>query len=251
MNNGNLTFYFLTMCQKVVGKPLRVKYNRYYPRYFSRVATVCRKKQISSSELHMFNVISSIDRAMLQTYLKLSMVNCQDNFHWLQSLIPLLIILYNLRIFSRHYYCDFGQVFSGTGEVNWKRENDTVCLLFQHSVGFQVRYTNASLKIYRYLCLCLKVIWLRYRIIAWLTFWDIRTQNIRNVCLQTYRSNRKKIKSSLPFLKIPTSQVNNKRILSFKNWKFSRYCFYMNPDIYWMFQICISLTLKAFNIMTK
>ena len=105
MNNGNLTFYFLTMCQKVVGKPLRVKYNRYYPRYFSRVATVCRKKQISFSELHMFNVISSIDRAMLQTYLKSSMVNCQDNFHWLQSLIPLLIILYNLRIFSRHYYC--------------------------------------------------------------------------------------------------------------------------------------------------
>lgn len=33
----------------------------------------------------MFNVISSIDRAMLRTYLKSSMVNCQDNFHWLQS----------------------------------------------------------------------------------------------------------------------------------------------------------------------
>ena len=104
MNNGNLTFYFLTMCQKVVEKPFRVKYNRYYPRYFSRLATVCRKKQISSSELHMFNVIRAlIERCSGLTWshqwliVKIIFTDC--------NLLPLLIILYNLRIFSRCYYC--------------------------------------------------------------------------------------------------------------------------------------------------
>ena len=52
------------------------------------------------------------------------------------------------------------------------------------------RCTNADLKIYRYLCLSLKIILRKFRIKTAFTFWVMRTQDIWNVCLQTYRDNR-------------------------------------------------------------
>ena len=39
------------------------------------------------------------------------------------------------------------------------------------------------------------------------------------------------LKTSLLFVKIQTSQVNNSRILRTNNTKYSGYCFYMNPNI--------------------
>ena len=39
-------------------------------------------------------------------------------------------------------------------------------------------------------------------------------------------------------------RVNNSRILTVKNAKFSGYYFYINSNIWWDFQICISVPLK-------
>ena len=44
--------------------------------------------------------------------------------------------------------------------------------------------------IYIYLCLHMKIIYRIFCIITTFTFWVIRTQDIWNVCLQTYRNNR-------------------------------------------------------------
>ena len=44
--------------------------------------------------------------------------------------------------------------------------------------------------------------------------------------------------------KTQTSMGKNLRILRIKNAKFSGYCFYMNPNIQWNFQICINVTLN-------
>ena len=61
-------------------------------------------------------------------------------------------------------------------------------------------YTNADLKIYRYLCLHIKTICRRFRFITAFTFWGMHTRYIWNVCLETYRNNRM-LKSSLLFSK--------------------------------------------------
>ena len=45
--------------------------------------------------------------------------------------------------------------------------------------------------------------------------------------------------------KIQTSRVNNLRNPGIKNVKFSGYCCYMNPNIYWNFQICIRVPLMV------
>ena len=45
--------------------------------------------------------------------------------------------------------------------------------------------------------------------------------------------------------KIQTSREHNSRILKAKNAKFSGYCFYMNPNIWGNFQICISAPLRG------
>ena len=42
-----------------------------------------------------------------------------------------------------------------------------------------------------------------------------------------------------------TSRVRNSRILKAKNAKFSGYCFYMNPNIWENFQICIRAPLRG------
>ena len=41
------------------------------------------------------------------------------------------------------------------------------------------------------------------------------------------------------------TKLNNSRILRIKNAKFSGCCFYMNTNIYWDFQICISVPLSS------
>ena len=51
------------------------------------------------------------------------------------------------------------------------------------------------------------------------------------------------VKSSLLLKKLTNFTVNKSRILRIKNVKFSGYCFYMNTNIYWYFQICISVPL--------
>ena len=49
---------------------------------------------------------------------------------------------------------------------------------------------------------------------------------------------------------LETSWANNSRILRIKNAKFSRYCFYMNTNIWGHFQICISVPLmKTLNVI--
>ena len=64
-----------------------------------------------------------------------------------------------------------------------------------------------------------------------------------NICLQTHRYNRIPYKLAYFLRKIQTSWINP-RILRIKNvLKFLEYCFYMNPNIQWNFQICISLPL--------
>ena len=52
------------------------------------------------------------------------------------------------------------------------------------------RYTNADLKIYRYLWRHTEIICRRFCVIAAFTFWVKRTQDIWNVCLKTYRKKR-------------------------------------------------------------
>ena len=63
-----------------------------------------------------------------------------------------------------------------------------------------LKYANADLKIYRYLCLHIKIICRRFCIITAFNFWVMRTRDIWNVCLQTYKNNRM-LKSSLLFKK--------------------------------------------------
>ena len=59
----------------------------------------------------------------------------------------------------------------------------------------------------------------------------MRTRDIRNVYLQTYRNNRICLKVAYFFRKRQTAQVNKSIILKIKNAKFSGHCFYMNPNI--------------------
>ena len=107
------------------------------------------------------------------------------------------------------------------------------------------------MKIWQYLRLNMKIISWRIHIKVPFTFWDMRTWVLWKVCLQTFRNNR--ICQKLPyFLKnLQTSRSNNSRILGTKNAKFSGYCFYMNTNIYWDFEICISVPLICFHFAEK
>ena len=53
------------------------------------------------------------------------------------------------------------------------------------------------------------------------------------------------VKISLLFTKIQTLRVNNSRIVTIKNAKFSGYYVCMNLNIWEDFQICISVPLRA------
>ena len=84
------------------------------------------------------------------------------------------------------------------------------------------------------------------RIIKPFTFWDMRTLDLRNVCLQTYRDNWIRQKVAYFLRKMQSLGVNNSRILRIQNEKFSGYHFYMNTTKYRDFQICISVPLIFF-----
>ena len=84
------------------------------------------------------------------------------------------------------------------------------------------------------------------RIITPFTFWDMRTLDLRNVCLQTYRDNWIRQKVAYFLRKMQSLGVNNSRILRIQNEKFSGYHFYMNTTKYRDFQICISVPLIFF-----
>ena len=97
------------------------------------------------------------------------------------------------------------------------------------------------MKILQYVRLCIKIVSRRLRIITPFTLWDMRTLDLRNVCLQTYRNNRMRQKVAYFLRKIHTLPVNNSGILRIQNAKFSEYHFYMNADKWRDFQICISV----------
>ena len=110
-----------------------------------------------------------------------------------------------------------------------------------------LRYTNAELTIRQFLRLHIIIIII---IILWrihiktpFTFWDMHTEEMWKVCLGTLRNNSICQKLAYFLRNFKTSRVNNSRILRIKNAKFSGYCFYMNANISWDFQICISIPL--------
>ena len=65
-------------------------------------------------------------------------------------------------------------------------------------------------------------------------------------CLFTNMHEQQNMLKVAYFLrKRKTSRVNNSRLRWIKNAKLSGYCFYMNRNIQWNFQICISVPLRT------
>ena len=93
----------------------------------------------------------------------------------------------------------------------------------------------------------LKIMYWRFHIKTPFTFWDTHTLEMWKVCLQTFRNNRICKKLAYFLRKLQVSRANDSRILRIKNAKFSGYCLYMDTNIYWDFQICISVPLKNFH----
>ena len=58
------------------------------------------------------------------------------------------------------------------------------------------------------------------------------------------------LKISLLFKKNKILRVNNSRVITIKNTKFSGYYFYMNLNIWVDFQFCISVSLKSCSLYT-
>ena len=88
------------------------------------------------------------------------------------------------------------------------------------------------MQIWKSTCLHIKITCGRFHIITAFTFWVMRTRDIWNISLQTYRNNTICQKVAYIWRKIETSRVNNSRIFRIKNAKFSGYWFYTNPNIY-------------------
>ena len=86
-------------------------------------------------------------------------------------------------------------------------------------------------------------LWLIHGIFG--TFWDMRTLDLRNVCLQTYRNNSIRWKVAYFLRRIHTLQVNKSRILRIQNAKCSGYQFYMNSNIWRDYKICICVPLNV------
>ena len=93
----------------------------------------------------------------------------------------------------------------------------------------------------------MKIMCWRFHIKTPFTFRDIRTWDMWKVCLQTFTN----IKLKLAYFSrnLQTSWANNSTILRTKNAKFSRYCLYMNTNIYWDFEICISVPLSQTSLI--
>ena len=73
----------------------------------------------------------------------------------------------------------------------------------------------------QYLCLHVKMRWSRCHIKAPFTFWDTRTWDMWNVCVQTFRNNRICYKLAYSLKNLQTSKVNNLRIHRIKSPKIS------------------------------
>ena len=109
----------------------------------------------------------------------------------------------------------------------------------------------ADMKILQYIRLRVKNIITQIRIVKPLTFWDMRTLDLRNVCFQTYRNNRIRLKVAYFLRKMQTLRVNNSWILRIQNVTFLGYYFYMITNIWRDFQICISIPLSIASLKTK
>ena len=71
-----------------------------------------------------------------------------------------------------------------------------------------------------------------------------RPRYIKCLFINIQKQNNMLKKVAYFLRKTQTSRVNNSRILRIKNAKFSGYCLYINPNILWNFQICISVPLR-------
>ena len=82
-------------------------------------------------------------------------------------------------------------------------------------------YTNADLKICKYIRLHMKMTCRRFHIKTPFTFWDICTWDILKVCLQTFRNNRICLKLAYFLRNLQTSQATNLRVNGNKKAKLS------------------------------
>ena len=103
---------------------------------------------------------------------------------------------------------------------------------------------GTDMKVCQYLRFHMEIICWRFHIKTHFTVWDMRTCDMWKFCLKTFRNNRICKKLAYFLRNLQTLRVNNSRILRFKNVKFSGYSFYMRTNIWWNFQICISVSLK-------
>ena len=90
----------------------------------------------------------------------------------------------------------------------------------------------------------IKICW-RFHIKTSFTFWDILPRDLWKVCLQIFRNKRICKKLAYFLRSLQASLANNSRIHRINNAHFSRYCFYMNTNIWGTFQIYISVPLKS------
>ena len=107
-----------------------------------------------------------------------------------------------------------------------------------HFEGQNQRYNNADLNICQYICLHLKITCWKFHIKTPFTFWDMRTWDRWNVCLQTLRN-----KLAYFLRNLQTSRANNSRILGIKNAKFWGYCYYINTNMQGVMSMNFSLIL--------
>ena len=91
----------------------------------------------------------------------------------------------------------------------------------------------------------------RFRIVTLFTFWDMRTLDLQNACLQIYRNNRIPWKVAYFLRKLQTFRANNFIILRIQNAKFSGYYFHRNTNIWRDFQICISVSLINWGYLKR
>ena len=82
-------------------------------------------------------------------------------------------------------------------------------------------------------------------IITPFAFWDMRTLDLRYVCLQTYKDNWIREKVVYFLRKNKTLWENSSRILKIQKAKFSGHHFYRSTNIWRDFQICISVPLRV------
>ena len=94
----------------------------------------------------------------------------------------------------------------------------------------------------------IKICW-RFHIKTSFTFWDILPRDLWKVCLQIFRNKRICKKLAYFLRSLQASLANNSRIHRINNAHFSRYCFYMNTNIWGTFQIYISVPLKVYDML--